>query len=188
MPIHSGNDRLPDVGDRGRPAGDEVRIRSFAVGQVGHFFYIGTCGEGLVGAGQDDGAGGGVGVERCESGIEFREEGCRQGIQSAGAIECDCGKAVISERSIGWALVKEGVSGERRAESVLRPTPGLGASTRIFSYLASIAEEYRRASRGRIDQDVLTANGLNKHFEAIVYGQTRRTVPASLRLILRRPR
>lgn len=71
MPVHCGNDWFPDIWDRSRPAGDEVCVGGFTVGQLGHFLDIGPGSEGLFGAGEDDGASGGVMVQVGQGGVEF---------------------------------------------------------------------------------------------------------------------
>ena len=133
MSVHRCDDRLTNVWDCGGPTRDEIGVRGIAIGEVRHFFDVGAGCKGFGGASEDDGGGGGVGIERCEGGVEFGEERGRKGIQGSRAVESDCEAAGINKRSI---VVDRG-----RGKGVLRPTPGLGESTRMFSYLESMAEE-----------------------------------------------
>lgn len=66
-----------------------------AEGEVFHFFDVGAGGEGFFGAGEDDGADGGVGLEGAEGGVEFEDEGGAEGVEGFGAVELDCGSVRI---------------------------------------------------------------------------------------------
>ena len=95
--------------DGSGPGGDEVGIVCLAEGEIFHLLDVGTSGEGLFAAGEDDGADGGVQVVVLQGGVEFGEESGGKSVEGAGTVESDCVKAEASARSaMGAGDVRRG--------------------------------------------------------------------------------
>ena len=89
MAIHRGNDGFADGVVEVRPGLDEVIGVGVGEGFGGHFFDVGAGGEGFLGAREDGGADGGVGVEGAEGGVKVGYEGGEEGVEGFGAVELD---------------------------------------------------------------------------------------------------
>jgi hypothetical protein len=59
-----------------------------------HFFDVGACRKGALGACEEDCADGGGLVEGGEGAVQFGDEGCREGIEGFGAIKRNWGLLV----------------------------------------------------------------------------------------------
>ena len=105
------------------PVLDEVIAVGGAKGQVLHLLDVCTGGEGALGAGEDDGANGLVGLVVAEGGVELEDEGRAEGIEGLGAVQLDCGGSAMQRRVLAWKA------------SALKPTPGLGDETSRCSYV-----------------------------------------------------
>lgn len=92
--IDGDNQGLLEKGHKLGPVLDEVIAVSGAEGQVLHFLDVCTGGKGALGAGEDDGANGLVGLVVAEGSIELEDEGGEEGIEGLGAVQLDSGVLV----------------------------------------------------------------------------------------------
>lgn len=96
--------------------------------------------KGLLAAGDDDGTDVLVLIVLGESIVQLREEGAAESIQGFGPVESD----YISRTSVLVQELHQLIYGRY----ILNPTPGLGVSVRMCSYVEE-AEEYGRVVRAR---------------------------------------
>lgn len=87
MPRHSGDDGLFHGGCKRGPGFYERRSVGLGEGEGRHFFYVGTGGEGFLGASQDDGADLGGFVVCKEGGVKFVYERRGEGVEGFGAVK-----------------------------------------------------------------------------------------------------
>lgn len=87
VPIHGGDQRLGHGARLRGPRGDEVVAVGLPERLVAHLGDVGASGKGLLTAGEDDGADVAIGVECAQGGVEFGEDGGREGVEFSRAVE-----------------------------------------------------------------------------------------------------
>lgn len=84
-----GDEGLGEEGGQVGPGLDELLSVGLGEGEGGHLLDVCAGGEGALGAGEDDGADGGGGLELAEGVVEFGYEGGGEGVESFGTVEGD---------------------------------------------------------------------------------------------------
>lgn len=82
-----GDERLGEEGGQVGPGLDELLGVGLGEGEGGHLLDVCAGGEGALGAGEDDGADGGRGLELAEGLVEFGYQGSGEGIERLGAVK-----------------------------------------------------------------------------------------------------
>ncbi len=90
MAINGADDGFADGVVELTPALYKVVAVSIGESLVAHFEDVGTGGESFLGAREDCGTDGGVGIEGVEGGVEVADEGGEEGVEGFGAVELDC--------------------------------------------------------------------------------------------------
>lgn len=88
---NSGQNGLLDLGRQQRPRLDEGLGIGFGKRQGSHLLDVGTSGESLLGAGQDDDIGVVGGVEVVECFVELLDQRCAESVERLGSVQCNCG-------------------------------------------------------------------------------------------------
>ena len=144
------DERLGEEAGQVGPRLDELLSVGLGEGEGGHLLNVCASGEGALGAGEDDGADRGGGLELAEGVVEFGYDGGREGIERLGAVEGNCimvlvivGSQVTNVRSIEAMRLNW--------KNILCATPGRGSDVRISSYCCFAEAEKGRVTLGRDD-------------------------------------